>query len=424
MRLRWLTIVLMGLVPLAACAPVDATSSSAPALPAQRPSEPEPPALTPTALTPTLAPVSTASPEPTPPPQDHGAEEVETERTDRQPQDRDRQGCTSDPSPLLTAPITDLSKIEVILPPFVISGDRFKSRSYVSIGRDANGEFYEVPVYAPIDSKLMSITYYVEPMQNEQGEWLDVEQYSLDFQVSCEVSYGFDHLWRLAEDVAALAPTEPARSTRGDFRLATPLSMQAGELIGYTTGTIQAHNWDFVFSNSSRRNSFANQERYEYTGDLGNLLIGDCPYDYYDEEVRGAYYALLDGLDAMSEGGGCLRHRDVPGTIAGGWFSEPFVKESVVGPEPGWALAVGTSSDEQVRVNAEGRSLRVNAGQPTYVDPKLVTSEHCYEQRPNPTAPPSAFVYLKLLSDAELALAFGDGSCPQQLPAGHQTYHR
>lgn len=92
---------------------------------------------------------------------------METEPTDRQLQGRDRQGCASDPSPPLTAPITDLSKIETILPPFVISGDRFKSRSYVSIGRDATGEFYEVPVYAPTDSKLMSITYYVEPMQNE-----------------------------------------------------------------------------------------------------------------------------------------------------------------------------------------------------------------------------------------------------------------
>ena len=141
-----------------------------------------------------------------------------------------------------------MSKIDLILPPFVISGDRFKSRSYVWIGRDANGEYYEVPVCAPVDSKLMSITYYVESMRNEQGEQVDVGQYSLDFQVSCEVSYGFDHLWRLADDVAALAPTEPVRSTRGNFRLATPLSMKAGELIGYTTGTVQAHNWDFVFS--------------------------------------------------------------------------------------------------------------------------------------------------------------------------------
>ena len=180
----------------------------------------------------------------------------------------------------------------------------------------------------------------------------------------------------------------------------------------------------FGFSNSSRRNSFPNQDRYEHTGDLGNLLIGDCPYDYYDEETRGAYYALLDGLDTTSESGGCLIRRDVPGTIAGGWFREPFVKESTLGGRAGWALAMGTSTGGEVRVNAEGRSLRVSAGRPTYVDPKLVTSEHCYEQRQNPTAAPSGFAYLKLLSDAELAVAFGDGGCPQQLPATYQTYHR
>ncbi len=140
--------------------------------------------------------------------------------------------------------------------------------------------------------------------------------------------------------------------------------------------------------------------------------------------MRGAHYALLDGLDATSGDGGCLIRRDVPGTIAGGWFNQPFVKEAVAGPEPGWVLAVGTSSAEQVRVNTKGRSLRVDTGQATYVDPKLVTSEHCYEQRRSPTGPPTGFVYLKLLSDAELAVAFGDGSCPQRLPAEHQTYHR
>ena len=51
-------------------------------------------------------------------------------------------------------------------------------------------------------------------------------------------------------------------------------------------------------------------------------------------------------------------------------FREPFVKESTLGGRAGWALAMGTSTGGEVRVNAEGRSLRVSAGRPTYVDPK------------------------------------------------------
>ena len=32
-------------------------------------------------------------------------------------------------------------------------------------------------------------------------------------------------------------------------------------------GTIVANSWDFIFSNTAVVNSFANQERYENTGD-------------------------------------------------------------------------------------------------------------------------------------------------------------
>ena len=53
-----------------------------------------------------------------------------------------------------------------------------------------------------------------------------------------------------------------------------------------------------------------------------------------------------------------------------------------------------------------------------------MTSEHCYEQLGSPTGPPAAFAYLKLFSVAELAVAFGDGDCPEQLPAEHHAHYR
>ena len=58
--------------------------------------------------------------------------------------------------------------------------------------------------------------------------------------------------------------------------------------------------------------------------------------------------------------------------------------------------------------------------QPTYTDPKKVTTEHCYEHNSNPVG----FVYLKLLSDTRLAVAFGDGTCPPQQPGVYRTFYR
>jgi hypothetical protein len=52
---------------------------------------------------------------------------------------------------------------------------------------------------------------------------------------------------------------------------------KVGDVLGYTTGTIVAHSWDFIFSNTAVANSFASQERYENTGDLKVLLYAECP---------------------------------------------------------------------------------------------------------------------------------------------------
>ena len=303
----------------------------------------------------------------------------------------------------------------------MLSGNVIKNRSYLSIGRDPNGQTYEVPVYAPVDSTLTGITFYIGRMRDEQGATVDVEQYNLSFQVSCEVSFDFDHIWRLAETIAPLAAPNPSTTTR-DAAVQTSLPLKAGDLIGYTTGTIVAHNWDFVFANSSKSINAVNRERYENVGDMGGLLHADCPYDYFADDLRSEYYTLfsvrLDGTDS------CLVTHDMAGTISGAWFNEPFVLGVSQGPEAGWGVVVGISAYDQVRVDSERASLWVDPTAPTYVDPKSVTSEHCYEHLNAPTQPPLRHVYLKLLSNTELAVAFGEGGCPQQLPQDYQTYYR
>ena len=306
----------------------------------------------------------------------------------------------------------------------VISGNRFKGRSYVWIGRNQTNQVFDVPVYAPVDSKLTRITFYAETGQNEMGQQVDVEQYSLRFEVSCEVSYGYDHILNLAENIAAIAPTVPANSTR-DTALRTSLFVRAGDLIGSTTGTAAAHNWDFVFNNSSKRNEFVNQERYEFTGDLNGLVTADCPYDYYGEKMRGELYALLiGGAGGKIAGPGCLIYHDKPGTIAGGWFKQPYSREASHDFLAGWALAVGTWAFGQIRITDEQSSVWVDSAEATFVDPKTVTSEHCYEQPGNLGQSAARYVYLRLLTEYSLAIASSDGSCPEQFPQDFQTYYR
>ncbi len=333
------------------------------------------------------------------------------------------QGCADEPVPLFTSHITDLNKIDFIIPTNVMSGNRFKNRSYLWIGSGVSGEPHEVPVFAPADSKLTALVFYVEPMQDEVDQWVDVEQYPLSFDVTCEVSFGFDHLWRLSPRLDAIAPAVPATSTSGG-RLETPLFVEAGELIGYTVGTIRAHNWDFVLTNSSIRREFANQDRYESFGNLWNLVTADCPYEYFADELKPDYYRLLGGPSGTVDGARCNFSYDHVGSVAGGWFQQPFAGGHPATHDPGWGVIVGSAPDGEVSVNGEGVSIRVRPGQPTHVDPKSITSRHCYEQYAGPDRPPHAFAFLTLLSDTELAVSFGRGACPEEPPGGYDVYFR
>ena len=322
--------------------------------------------------------------------------------------------CVSNPSPQFTAYITDLAMVDHIIPPMVISGNRFKSRSHIGNSRDQNNQVYEVPIYAPADSRLTSIGYFSYSVHNEQGELVDVFEYGLEFEVSCEVHYEFGHVTRLAGSTLAVAPTAPV----DNLRLDPPLSVKAGDLIAYTTGTVQGNNWDFVFNNSSKSNQFTNQERYER--DLRHLLTSDCPYDYYPEELKNEYYSLLTGgFSGTIQGPDCLVFHEQPGTISGGWFTEPFTTRR--SPDSDWAIAIGVWADRNIRVVDDETRVWINPGAPTYLDPRTVTSEHCYGHQ---VQPPERFVYLKLLSDTQLAVKFGEGACPQSIPGGYQVYYR
>ncbi len=336
-----------------------------------------------------------------------------------QPQQQGPRGpgaaCESDPSPTFTTPFTDMSMIQAILPPAVISGERFKNRSYISIAQDADGAFFEVPIYAPVDSTLVSITYFTQPAIDANDRQILMELYVLDFQVSCEVHYGFDHVDRLVGAVGAAAPPEPAPDTR-DAAVYVNVPVKAGDLIGFTRGTPRARNWDWIVTNKAAANVFANPDRYRSQGDLQTLAAGACGYDYFPADIRSQFYALLHGL--TDDADSCFAVPDEAGAIAGGWFDQRLEDRDLQNFDPGWAVAIGMAYD-QIRINTVDASVRIDADAPTYLDPRGVTSEHCYY-----SARSRGFAYVRLVTPMELAMAMGNGQCPDQMPTRFTTYYR
>ena len=165
--------------------------------------------------------------------------------------------------------------------------------------------------------------------------------------------------------------------------------------------------------NISNFNLFANQARYEANRDLDASLHADCPYDYFPDELRIQFYALLPNEDCGSAS------QDQLGTLAGTWFAERSFDLERVGPK----LIVGRTrvpSGEFIIVRGESAEIRVYADQMTFADPTEITTRHCYQTSQGPPR----FAYLDLRSEMELAVAFGDGTCPTGLPGDYDLYYR
>ena len=186
--------------------------------------------------------------------------------------------CQNNPNPQFTHDITDVDKIRMIVPPGGIEewdGNKIlKTHSYVLTPT-------QVPVYAPVDSELYQGVYYLEEGQ---------DQYSLFFEVSCEVFYLFDHIVKPVEAIKQAFPDPPVE-TAGPRPLASPIIFKAGDLIGYGgQAMMDPEQWDFGVYNSSRSNQAESADVPKlYSRDK----IADCPYNYFPEEKKSAYYALF-----------------------------------------------------------------------------------------------------------------------------------
>lgn len=180
--------------------------------------------------------------------------------------------CVSNISPIFTEHITDMSKVKYIVPPPTMgAGPSLKPHGYIGT------EGKKVPIYAPVNMKVKSGSHYIGG------------PYSLNFEVSCEVTVHFGHVTDPIDSFKNLLPTEPKTDSR--TQELSGVSFLAGDLIAYTTGTSQAGNWDFGVYNSATSNRYASDPDWNNSSSYTTAV---CPFEYFTSNLKEAYISKFN----------------------------------------------------------------------------------------------------------------------------------
>lgn len=307
----------------------------------------------------------------------------------------------SNPNVTFTASFTDLDGIAHIEPLGEIQAfHNFSEHTYVFI----KPEVSEVPVYAPADMDLVNVTF-------------DGVDYQPMFRASCEVVIRFGHITNPIPAIRDLVVDQGISMFEG--QAPTLLKLSAGDLIGTTSGTVQAKSFDFGVYHSERPLTFLNDDRFH---PVETFKYASCPYDYFTPALRTQMYDLF-GPKPLAQPLSCRGPRGKEGTIAGTWFdtqevfSTPYFGQTEFSP-----LHVATALNGTVKIvrGTESTVNRVLFGTATHVDPEEVTTEHCYE------LDSEGYFYFQLQPDGTLhVVRETSGTCPSEFPAsGFAVYYR
>lgn len=182
--------------------------------------------------------------------------------------------CKSNPKVQFTHDFTEVDKIKSVEPTIITpSNSRHRAWLNISSGR--------VAVYAPVDSELINGVY-----KNARGA-LD---YDLHFQVSCEIWYLINHLTEPVDKVKNAFPSTPQTDTKTNSPFKEPIKFKAGELLGYTTGTPLAHNFDLGVFDLNYFNDGLPADEGSKFGKESNFI---CPFDVLPEDLKTKYYQKI-----------------------------------------------------------------------------------------------------------------------------------
>ena len=303
-------------------------------------------------------------------------------------------------------------------------GKSIVERSYISI----NQEFHEqdIPIYAPTGMKLIGGAKY---KISQNPEYLP--DYVLKFDAGCGVEFLLGHLKGVIDEIEG--SLKPLKTTSAEDEIRPSIQFKAGDLIGYYNqqnidGGVGG--FDFVVRDRKVINQFINQERYEDRR-ADNLISGVCPYDYFVEGKKEAYYNLLGSAGGqIFEVKDCgTASRDKAGTISGMWF----LSKEITGPiyedynEGDYGSPLSIMGDEEAvsigNIGTTSALYRIYSNNPTYKLPTQVTDEHCYQIQFGSTG--QGYVYFKLIDESTADVYYNpSGNCPSSMPQGGKRYHK
>lgn len=187
--------------------------------------------------------------------------------------------CTSNPNPKFTHDLSEADKIFKVTPPSLVASKN-QDRAFLWINKNLTDR---VPIYAPTDADLIRGVYKI-------SKSVATIDYDLHFQVSCEVWFFINHVSNPVEKIKNLLPNQPASSTNTLIDVNPPLHFKAGELIGYTTGTAQAHNFDFAVFDLNHNNNLVGGGG-SHDARFRNFI---CPFNLLPPELKSKYFQKLD----------------------------------------------------------------------------------------------------------------------------------
>lgn len=185
--------------------------------------------------------------------------------------------CKSNPNIQFTHDFTENEKIKMVEPTIITPGNS-RHRAWLDIDTSKSNR---VAIYAPVDSELVNGVY-----KNARGA-LD---YDLHFQVSCEIWYLINHVTEPVEKIKNAFPTIPQTDTRLGPPFKQSIKVKAGELLGYSTGTPLARNFDFGVFDLNHVNVGLPADEGSNYGKEKNFI---CPFDLLPEQIKKSYYSKI-----------------------------------------------------------------------------------------------------------------------------------
>lgn len=294
----------------------------------------------------------------------------------------------------------------------------------VNIKKDV-AERSPIEIYAPTDLELVSYAHTIMEPEPE-ADW------SLYFKINDDLSLILHHIKNASPKIVEAVGNNPKKndSRTTDIRWPQEIKFKAGEVIGTTTGTSMAKNWNIYLHDKKVKNQFINQKRYEGSDVGRRLLNAACIFDYYeDPKIKESFYALL-GTNKPGETKDCgTPSKDKIGTISGLWhLKKDGIDFGSYNGDYADPFSVYIRADKSIMIyEMAKKTFTIYPSNPTYKNPEEITSSHCYQLTDNWNPDiPKGYAFFKVDSDTQMFMVYSSsGSCPATFPEGQaKIYYR